>query len=227
MACTDRAILGQLKDIICDLESSNGQAQPMVCPPQTQPFAACCMVYPPPILAPTSPEPVKPLQLPCPTPNNYEPEMSPEEAEETRYANFYNNYNIDYHTQSEDAPNGGSAYKEMRDNESRGVTTDGKNPLCPEKKKENNHRDKGCPTGFKPCTMKLCPPPGCHPCGVWCAEIQPCPPKPKKVSGPYEPKPCTRPCCKHWKPKDGECKYDGICKAHCFEPPPHRKKSVC
>lgn len=35
----------------------------------------------------------------------------------------------------------------------------------------------GCPTGFKPCTMKLTPPPFCHPLGVWHAEIQPCPPK--------------------------------------------------
>lgn len=153
--------------------------------------------------------------------------MSPEEAEEKRYANFYNNYNIDYHTQSAGETNGGESYRAMRDNKTRGVTIDGKNPLCPEKKKEENHRDKGCPTGFKPCSMKLTPPPGCHPCGVWCAEIQPCPPKPKKVSGFYEPKPCTRPCCKHWKPKDGECQYDGICKAHCFEPPPRRKKSVC
>lgn len=36
-------------------------------PPATQPFATCCMVCPPPCLAPTQPQPVKPLRLPCPS----------------------------------------------------------------------------------------------------------------------------------------------------------------
>lgn len=157
----------------------------------------------------------------------FQPEMSAKEAEETRYANFYNNYNIDYHTQSAD-PSDCDPYKSSKMN---GVTIDGKNPHCEDsalKKKKKEPEDKGCPTGFKPCSMKLTPPPGCHPCGVWCAEIQPCPPK-KKVSGPYQPKECNRPCCKHWKPKDGECKYDGVCKAHCFAPPPppKRNKAAC
>lgn len=143
--------------------------------------------------------------------------MTPEEAEETRYANFYNNYNIDYHTESHAESNGSDPYKASR---SKGVTIDGRNPQCEEgKKKKEDHPDKGCPTGFKPCTMKLTPPPGCHPCGVWCAEIQPCPPKPKNNVSGYKPKPCTRPCCKHWKPKNGECKHDGVCKADCFEIP--------
>lgn len=86
--------------------------------------------------------------------------------------------------------------------------------------------DQSCPTGFKLCSMKLSPPPGCHPCGVWCAEIQPCPPKPKKKVSRYEPGKCTRPCCKHWKPVDGDCKYDDPCKAHCFNHPPGMKPKV-
>lgn len=110
-----------------------------------------------------------------------------------------------------------------------GVTVDGQNPRCVDYRKNNNDDDcclTGCPTGFKPCTMKLCPPPCCNPLDPWRAQIQPCPPKPrKKVSNKYTPGPCTRPCCKHWKPKDGPCLYDKPCKAHCFDHPPGIKPS--
>ncbi|VEN62400.1 unnamed protein product [Callosobruchus maculatus] len=203
MACGEGALLSRLKTLLHDIEGGGcppPQPQGVVIQPQSEPCATCCMVCPPPILAPTSPQPVKPLRLPCPT-DDMQPQMSEEEAERTRYANFYNNYNVDWHA-------------------------DSYNNRCPpapdtrDKCKGAYNVDKGCPTGFKPCTMKLTPPANCHPCGVWCAEIQPCPPKSKKKSNKYEPGPCKRPCCKHWKPKDGECQYDLPCKAHCYNHPP-------
>ncbi|KAK5644512.1 hypothetical protein RI129_005812 [Pyrocoelia pectoralis] len=92
--------------------------------------------------------------------------------------------------------------------------------------KECCDENAGCPTGFKPCKMKLCPPPGCHPLDTWQATVQPCPPKNKpRPSVKYYPGECTRPCCVHWKPKDGVCKYDQPCKAHCYDHPPGIKSS--
>lgn len=89
------------------------------------------------------------------------------------------------------------------------------------KRNEECDQAAGCPTGYKPCQMKLCQPPGCDPLGTWKATVQPCPPKPKKrVSNQYVPEECTRPCCKHWKPKGGFCLYDKPCKAHCYDHPP-------
>ncbi|XP_050304721.1 uncharacterized protein LOC126742185 isoform X2 [Anthonomus grandis grandis] len=174
MACSE--LVSQLRYLIQEYENGNGAKQQVVCPPTTEPCVTCCMVCPPPIMAPTVPQPVKPLSLPCPVQSNHEPEMSPEEAERTRYANFYNNYNIDWHAESQGSSD---AHPDPRTDKCKGVTTDGSNPCCP-KKKPVEEEDKGCPTGFKPCAMKLSPPAGCHPCGVWCAQIQPCPPKPKK-----------------------------------------------
>lgn len=112
-----------------------------------------------------------------------------------------------------------------------GVTVDGQRAKCEDYKKRPRKKPisccgEGCPTGFKPCNMELRPPPCCDPWGVWCAKIQPCPPKPK-VSGNknfYDPSPCKRPCCKHWKPED-PCLYDAPCKAHCFNHPPGMKPS--
>lgn len=142
--------------------------------------------------------------------------MSQIEAERTRYANFYNNYNIPY--QSTYNP-----YEKPTHNNPRkayGATVDGKSPICCEDyRKKPKKRDEGCPTGFKLCTMKLTPPCDGHPCGVWCAQIQPCPPKPKPKTTPYSPGECTRPCCKHWKPKQPPCKYDKPCPAACFDHP--------
>ncbi|KAJ8976441.1 hypothetical protein NQ317_016060 [Molorchus minor] len=231
MACGDGALLSQLKDLVTQIEGGccgpcptpcSNPCPAVFCPPTTRPIATCCMVCPPPILAPTVPQPVKPLQLPCCC-SGTQGEMSQEQAEKTRYANFYNNYNIDYHPDSSSACPPPAV--ENRKNKCKGVTTFGKSPCCEDyMKKKKPCGDKGCPTGFKPCTMKMTPPPGCHPCGVWCAEIQACPPKPrKKVSCFYVPGPCTRPCCKHWKPKDGRCIYPKPCKAHCYNHPPGMK----
>lgn len=145
-----------------------------------------------------------------------QPAMSEEEAERTRYANFYNNYNVDWHAET-----GGAAVEDPRRGRCSGVTTDGKNPCCP-KKPPPPREDEGCPTGFKPCAMRLTPPPDCHPCGVWGAQIQPCPPKPKKKRAQYQPGECTRPCCKHWAPKEEACKYTDPCRAHCVNHPPNK-----
>ncbi|KAF7287326.1 hypothetical protein GWI33_001689 [Rhynchophorus ferrugineus] len=172
MACGD--LVSQLKNLINQYENGGGNVE---CSPTTEPCVTCCMVCPPPIMAPTVPQPVKPLQLPCPVNTQEDFHMSEEEAERTRYANFYNNYNIDWHV---DGKNDANHCPDPRTNRCSGVTTDGKSPCCPEKQKPIVEEDKGCPTGFKPCTMKLKPPSDCHPCGVWCAEVQPCPPKPKK-----------------------------------------------
>ncbi|KAG5871866.1 hypothetical protein JTB14_033873 [Gonioctena quinquepunctata] len=168
--------------------SSNGccGCPPSYVQPTTEPCVTCCMVCPPPILAPTCPQPVKPLQLPCPARNQgYQNEgaaMSEEEADRNRYANFYNNYNVDWHNDGATS----NCFCDARKDKCKGVTSDGKNPCCEDYKRTREQRqpDKGCPTGFKPCTMKLTPPSNCHPCGVWCAEIQPCPPKPKKKKSP-------------------------------------------
>ncbi|KAL1490179.1 hypothetical protein ABEB36_012914 [Hypothenemus hampei] len=176
MACPE--LISELKQLICQYENGGSNFAPLTCPPTTEPCVTCCMVCPPPIMAPTVPEPVKPLQLPCPYQTDQEPTMTAEEAERWRYANFYNNYNIDWHAEGQ-AGRSNCPPVDPRTSRCKGVTTDGKNPCCP-KNKKLPVEDKGCPTGFKPCTMKLTPPSDCHPCGVWCAKVQPCPPKPKK-----------------------------------------------
>lgn len=90
---------------------------------------------------------------------------------------------------------------------------------------------KDCLSGFKPCKVTLNPPPGCDPLAPWTAEIHPCPPKPlpgspKQNNSFYDPPECTRPGCKHWRPKGGPCLYDDPCKAHCFNHTPGMKPSV-
>lgn len=109
-----------------------------------------------------------------------------------------------------------------------GVTIDGRSPCSGAERKKKEVKKAiptpGCPTGFKPCTMKLVAPPNCDPAGIWMAQVQPCPPKPaKKVSNVYKPGPCKKPGCKHWKPKDPPCLYDQPCKAHCYNHPPGMK----
>lgn len=152
--------------------------------------------------------------------------MTEEEAINSRHANFYNNYNVDYRTFGhEDAENQNNCSPEKK----KGTTLDGGDPCCEDyTKKRNNSKKKtpipGCPTGFKPCTMKLTPPPNCDPAGLWIAQVQPCPPKPpKKVSNVYKSGECKRPGCKHWESKEGPCLYDEPCKAHCFNHPPGMK----
>lgn len=141
-----------------------------------------------------------------------------------RFANFYNNYNVidgDYDDCTSDP---------RESNRGCGVTVDGKNPKCEQYKKKPQQQccSDGCPTGFKPCEMELCPPPCCDPWGVWCATVQPCPAKPKVSRGKKNfyvpPAVCRRPCCKHWKGPD-PCLYDAPCKAHCFNHPPGIKPS--
>lgn len=90
---------------------------------------------------------------------------------------------------------------------------------------------KDCLSGFKPCKVTLNPPAGCDPLAPWTAEIHPCPPKPlprspKQNNSFYDPPECTRPGCKHWRPKGGPCLYDDPCKAHCFNHTPGMKPSL-
>ncbi|XP_063923952.1 keratin-associated protein 9-8-like isoform X1 [Zophobas morio] len=223
MACCTDGLLSELKDLAnqigdcctekcCPEPCCEPCCQPC-CPPCTFPFAQVTMCCPPPILAPTIPQPVKPLSLPCP-PCCGPPPLTPAEEERARYNNFYNNYNIDYHSVSPSCPYCPPEIPQ-------------KQRCCQDYtiKKDEGCCTAGCPTGFKPCSMKLTPPPCCDPCGVWCAQIQPCPPKPKNKNEKYVPGPCTRPCCKHWKPKEGPCLYDDPCKAHCFNHPPGMKPS--
>ncbi|RZC40857.1 hypothetical protein BDFB_000360 [Asbolus verrucosus] len=208
-----KELVNQIGDCCCDKVPCSPCTAPCCSPCCSFPFAQVTMTVPPPILAPVRPAPVKPLQLPCPFPSP-EPAAGPQQRDipGNRFDNFYNNYNEDYRSHNSGC---------------------GSEPPCPPKKKCEDYRkqnnddhcpDPGCPTGFKPCTMKLTPPPCCDPYLPWCAQVQPCPPKPKKKNK-LEFGPCTRPCCKHWKPKDGPCLYDDPCKAHCFNHPPGMKPS--
>ncbi|CAH1375587.1 unnamed protein product [Tenebrio molitor] len=233
MACCGQngpPLLTELKDLVNQI-GDGGWLQPCSCcvdpcciPCCDFPFAQVVMTCPPPIMAPTRPEPVKPLQLPCPPCCSNE--MTPEEAEATRYDNFYNNYNIDWHNDSPSWKNNCNTSC-CTPAKRQGQTVDGKSPCCDEyyTKQDDCCPAPGCPTGFKPCTMRLTPPPCCDPCGVWCAQVQPCPPKAKKKTNIYQPGPCCRPCCKHWKPKEPPCLYDDPCKADCFNHPPGMKPS--
>ncbi|KAK9881765.1 hypothetical protein WA026_017284 [Henosepilachna vigintioctopunctata] len=174
-------VLNQLKGVINQID--DGCCVPMCCqqpcPPQQcpmvgcMPFAQVLISRPPPILAPTRPQPVVPLKLPC-APPAAPRRMTEEEALQWRYSNFYNNYNIDWHSE------GLSCKKEKPKCRAPPgtMTVTGEDPCCPEtpKKCEEDY----CPTGFKTCSMRLTPPPCWDPCGVWCAEIQKCPPKPRK-----------------------------------------------
>ncbi|CAG9829560.1 unnamed protein product [Diabrotica balteata] len=176
------------------------------CSPPIYPHAICCMSCPPPILLPTKPEPVEPLQMPCPI---IKDECIPEEvALQKRYHNFYNAYNEDWHciTPSNRGP--------------KQIPERGKKPKtnCEDYLRRRKSPTRGCPTGFQPCYMKLSPPCNNHPCGIWVAEIQKCLPKPKK-SNEYVPGPCTRPCCMHKPCSEQCCCYDFPCKAHCYDHP--------
>ncbi|CAG9861839.1 unnamed protein product, partial [Phyllotreta striolata] len=176
------------------------------------PAAMCCMVTPPPICPPTYPEPVKPLMITCPKSCGPWPNLTSDQEYILRYSNFYNNYNSDYHTSSPcDKPGKCDP----------GVGVCGPPKYCTDvrrRKKRPRPEDAGCPTGFKPCYMKMFPPADNHPCGVWCAEVQLCFSKPK-YSNFYKPGPCKRPCCKH-RPCTPPCCYDLPCKAACMNHPP-------
>ncbi|XP_045473780.1 uncharacterized protein LOC123680116 isoform X1 [Harmonia axyridis] len=220
-------VLDHLKNVINQIDDGccSGPCPP-ACPPQAcpmvncMPFAQVLISKPPPILAPTRPQPVIPLRLPCP-PSNKPRQMTEEEALRWRYSNFYNNYNIDWHADGPGCKKGDGKCRAPPGS----FTVSGENPCCPRPCSAPSCQDY-CPTGFKTCTMRLTPPPCCDPCGTWTAEIQKCPPKPrKKVSYWYTPGPCTRPCCLHWRPKEGPCLYDAPCKAHCYNHPPGIKPS--
>ncbi|XP_049823689.1 uncharacterized protein LOC109607180 isoform X2 [Aethina tumida] len=165
MCSTAECVIDQIADCISELNPSC--PTPCVVEPQF-PFAACCHVSPPPILLPTSPRPVKPLQLPCPM--SCPPELSEQERMELRYDNYYNNYNIDWHSLGLGKT---PEYPDPRTAKCRGATLDGRNP-CEYVKPPRMNCDDGCPTGFKPCAMKMVGP---LPCGVWCAQIPKCTPK--------------------------------------------------
>ncbi|XP_028130688.1 uncharacterized protein LOC114326492 isoform X2 [Diabrotica virgifera virgifera] len=185
------------------------------CPAACQPCAdcpmpphpICCMSCPPPIVLPTVPEPVKPLMMPV---EKCENRMTDEEQFLYRFANFYNNYNIDWRTEAlkcngPPAPDPRAMVKCKY-----GVTVDGKNPYVPRvHRNENCCTDKGCPTGFKPCVVKMCPELPGHPCGLWCAEVQECAPKPVCKTNAQRPsaRGCTI-CRIHCNPKK--------CTALCF-----------
>ncbi|GJQ75898.1 hypothetical protein Trydic_g17958 [Trypoxylus dichotomus] len=184
----NKGLLSQLKELVNQIDDGEKKecCEPCCQPVSTeQPFAQVCFTCPPCIPLPTSPCPVKPLQLPCP-PSSPSPELliqQEREAYNSRYDNFYNNYNINYHEQA----------IVHRDNHSRnglcppdrrgGVTVDGKGPCCEDymlQKKDNGNANKGCPTGFKPCTMRLYPPQCCNPIAPWGATVMPCASKPPK-----------------------------------------------
>ncbi|KAK9722841.1 hypothetical protein QE152_g19470 [Popillia japonica] len=157
------------------------QPVPVVAEP---PHAQVCFTCPPCIPLPTAPCPVKPLQLPCPKTGPTPEQMAEREREQynSRYDNFYNNYNIDYHEQAivHRDQNGGTCHSGARN---RGVTVDGKSPQCEDylvqpRSGLDSCANKGCPTGFKPCTMKLAAPQCCNPIAPWGATIMPCASKP-------------------------------------------------
>ncbi|KAF2901304.1 hypothetical protein ILUMI_04882 [Ignelater luminosus] len=150
-------------------------SKPLCSPPCPFPYLQVCMLTPPPCPAPTEPKYVKPLTLPCPPGLGNECKHDPETDFKTRFANFYNNYNVDYHSQ------GINSCSSPRRSSGFGVTVDGQSPRCVDyRKRSNDDCLNGCPTGFKPCTMKLCPPPCCNPLDPWRAQVQPCPAKPRK-----------------------------------------------
>ncbi|KAK5644484.1 hypothetical protein RI129_005784 [Pyrocoelia pectoralis] len=130
------------------------------------------MLDPPCTVVPFEPKYVKPLQMPSPPLQKCESEA---EGLRNRTLNFYNNYNIDYHLT-------GDEFKckkiPKRNMPHYTATVGGRFPNSPHTGEECI--DEGCPTGFKPCKMKLCPPIGCHPLGTWYASIQPCSPKAKR-----------------------------------------------
>ncbi|CAH1112750.1 unnamed protein product [Psylliodes chrysocephalus] len=136
------------------------------------------------------------------------PDLTEDQEYILRFSNFYNNYNKDYHTIS-------PCSKPPKCVPGMGVC--GPPRYCTDVKRKKNRplaEEAGCPTGFKPCYMKMFPPADNHPCGVWCAEVQLCPQKPRQPKF-YNPGPCKRPCCKH-RPSSGRCIYDLPCKAACF-----------
>lgn len=107
--------------------------------------------------------------------------MTLEEAEISRYDNFYNNYNIDWHNNDVFSPCEPKCRPCCTSVKQKGQTLDGSSPCCFDYSKNDTWCPlPGCPTGFKPCSVNLIPPQSCDPCGFWKAKIQPCPPKRKK-----------------------------------------------
>ncbi|XP_022909634.1 DBF4-type zinc finger-containing protein 2 homolog [Onthophagus taurus] len=247
------SLLGQLKTLVDAIDDCCGPCCPAppcgpcppCCPPNgnsnndkedddftKRPFAQVCFSCPPHGPLPTVPQPVKPLCMPCLKGQPPTPEQMAQKERETnpgsRYDNFYNNFNVDYHQQAMSDEKG----TPPRTGHEGPCGRDGKRPCADYKKikiEPRTHYDSGCPTGFKPCQMRLCPPPCCNPIGVWRAQVMPCPPGGKKdISVPNllpPPECCTRPGCKHWKPPGGPCLYEAPCRAHCFNHPPGMKPS--
>ncbi|KAK4875224.1 hypothetical protein RN001_011646 [Aquatica leii] len=207
-------VLGNLKNLINQVDDNGGCSSPCSpqCSPLDFPFLQVCMMEPACTLAPTAPQYVKPLALPNINPPP-PPPRDPEADFISRKSNFYNYHNVDYRKTGRELdppPNPRQRPKEK---------------YCEDYKAQKDGSSKGCPTGFKPCEMRLCPPPCCNPLGTWTATVMPCPIKRTVPDNRYVPGPCTRPCCLHWYPKGGFCKYDAPCKAHCYDHPPGIKPS--
>ncbi|KAL3267975.1 hypothetical protein HHI36_007111 [Cryptolaemus montrouzieri] len=170
-----RGVINQIDDGCCAPACCPPACSPQACPMVScMPFAQVLISRPPPIMAPTRPQPVAPLKLPSLS-SGRPRQMTEEEALRWRYSNFYNNYNIDWHAEG---PGHTKIVAKCRAPPG-SFTVAGCNPCCPQPACAPSGEDY-CPTGFKTCTMRLTPPPCWDPCGVWCAEIQKCPPKPRK-----------------------------------------------
>ncbi|XP_057664329.1 uncharacterized protein LOC130898810 isoform X2 [Diorhabda carinulata] len=204
------------------------------CPPPPHPI--CCMPCPPPLVLPTLPEPVKPLMMPVEKCEKCSAKRAADmvetgENENREVGTFYNNYGIDYREEmlwKYTTPTGKTVERKGIE---QGVTLSGQSARCPlenkpyEDKRKKTGDNKKHATNNIPCMFKFTPSPDCS--GAWCVEIKSRPDntgeKIKKTPKRNEMKPCTRPCCKHWKLKEGECQYDLPCKAACFNHPPGMK----
>ncbi|XP_025834624.1 protein PYRICULARIA ORYZAE RESISTANCE 21-like [Agrilus planipennis] len=188
-------ILAQMKNIICEIDDcckpccpcpcpppaccppacapcNPADCNPLCFPPYAQVYLGCCPLPGP---LPYRPEPLRPLQLPGPP---KPPGMTPDEKIDLRYDNFYNGYNLDWRNPTFDF------IPKPDPNRACGQVVDGKSPICndpvvlAQRRKCKQPEDKpGCPRGYQPCMMKLKPPKGCDPCGIWIAELPPCPKK--------------------------------------------------
>ncbi|KAF5303485.1 hypothetical protein FQA39_LY09948 [Lamprigera yunnana] len=204
------SLVDKLQDLICQIEDCPRCCSTLACGsnfcPPDFPYPQVCMLEPPCTWAPTAPQYVKPLCLPPLRPPCYQP--TPAENIKTRKSNFYNYHNEDYHKTGYELcqPASPRQQKKMK--------------CCEDNRRYTCMKSTGCPTGFKICDVKMCPPCNNNPLCTWTATIQPCPTKPrKKINLKYVPEPCRKPCCLHWMPKDGCCNYNAPCKAHCYDPP--------
>ncbi|KAF5306583.1 hypothetical protein FQR65_LT07310 [Abscondita terminalis] len=141
------------------------------------PYLQVTILDPPCSLAPTWPKYVKPLTVPPPP----KVDCDPCKDLKTGFANFYNFYNKDYRkTGKEFLPKS----IPRRKLPCYAVTEFGTFPTCDKCPKIVGFKcadKRGCPTGFEPCVMDLCPPPCLPELSCWTATVMPCPPKRKSA----------------------------------------------